>query len=178
MIVPDEILGKAKMNTSNVTTGGYVGSAMYTTLTSTTLPTYITPIFGSHVLEYNTLLSNDVGTTLYNRYGSNTGASNNWSWYNRKLDLMNEVQVTGATEWSSSGFDIGADTVQFPLFRLRPEFKIAYTSNVHSSDTRAHYWLRSVMSSSSFAFIAGEGCSGMGVFAGEQYGVRPYFYIG
>ena len=176
-IVPDEILGSAQMNTSNTTSGGYVGSAMYTTLTSTTLPTYITPVFGSHVLEYNTVLSNSVGTSLYNRYGSNTGASNGWGWYTRKLDLMNEVQVTGATEWSSSGYDIGSDNIQFPLFRLRPGLKIAYNSTTHSTSTRTWYWLRSVSSSSYFAHVTNDGNIHT-THASNYGGVRPAFYIG
>ncbi len=153
VIVPDEILGTSYMNSSNTTSGGYMGSYMYTTTLPSVKTNYLDKVFSGHILSYNTVLTNGVGTSLYNRYGTNSGAANSWTWAeNRYLDIMNEVQVTGATEWSSSGYDIGSDNIQLPLFRLRPEFKIAYNSTTHSASTRNWYWLRSVSSSSFFGY--------------------------
>ena len=137
VIVPDTNLTAARMNETNVTTGGYVGSEMYTTTLSTVLSTYITPVFGTHVLEYLNLLTTAVDTTRYNRYGTASGASSGWTWQTRKLDLMNEIQVTGNASVSSSLYDTGSDNIQFPLFRLKPEFV---------NKQRSWYWLRSVAS--------------------------------
>ena len=167
VIVPDSNLTSAQMNTSNVTTGGYVGSAMYTTTLPSVLSTYITPVFGSHVIEYRNLLTKSVGTSLYNRWGTNSGASNGWDWYTRKLDLMNENQVYGSIVWSSSGYETGSDNVQFPLFKLKPEFV---------NKARSWYWLRNVASSSGFAFVHGGG-AGTTTGASDSVGVRPCFYI-
>ena len=101
-----------------------------------------------------------MNSTLYNRWGKASGATSGWGWYSRKLDLMNENQVTGSIEWSSSGFETASDNIQFPLFRLRPEFV---------NKQRSWYWLRNVTTASYFADIEYD-ASGSG-------GVRPYFYI-
>lgn len=168
VIVPDSNLTTAQMNTSDTTAGGYVGSKMYTTILPSVLTNYITPVFGSHVLEYRNLLTNAVNTTRYNRWGTNTGASSNSDYYSRKLDLMNENQVTGSIEWSSSGYDTGTDNVQFPLFRLKPEF---------ITKTGSWYWLRNVVGSADFGDILNTGNSWMGRSSLSTGGVRPYFYI-
>ena len=167
VIVPDTNLTSASMNDTNDTTGGYVGSKMYTTTLPSVLSTYITPVFGAHVLEYINLLANRVDTTLTNRFGSASGGTSNWGWYTRKLDLMNENQVTGSIEWSSTGYETGSDNIQFPLFRLAPEFV---------NKQRSWYWLRNVASTSSFSHVGGDGYSGPNI-ASSSNGVRPYFYI-
>ena len=169
VIVPDTNLTSAVMNDSNTTSGGYVGSKMYTTTLPSVLTTYINPVFSGHVLSYRALLTKTITDTVKSAgYLGWDGASNSWAWYSRQVDLMNEVQVTGATEFSSSGFDVGADNIQFPLFRLRPEFV---------NKQRSWYWLRSVSSSSYFALINGGGDSNLGS-ASNSCGVRPAFYIG
>jgi hypothetical protein len=171
VIVPDTNLTSAQMNTSDTTKGGYVGSAMYKTTLPTVLSTYITPVFGEHVLTYQAILTNSVNTSAYNRFGTNTGASNGWTWYIRSLDLMNENQVYGSIVWSSSGYEIGADNVQFPLFRLKPKFIV--------EGNKSRYWLRNVASSSLFAHVSYKGDSGAnGNNASNSEGVRPCFYIG
>ena len=168
VIVPDSNLTNNKMNTSNTSSGGYANSYMVSTVLPSVLSTYITPVFGSHVLTYRTLLTTAVTTTLYNRYGNNTGASSNWATYTRSLDLMNENQVFGSIIVSSSLYDTGTDNIQFPLFRLRPEYINKYYS---------WYWLRSVESKSGFAGVGYYGGSRVDA-ASASGGVRPYFYIG
>ena len=168
VIVPDTNLTTAQMNTTNTTNGGYIGSAMYKTTLPTVLSTYITPVFGDHVLTYTTYLTNSVNTSAVNRKNS-TGASSNWtSVGSRKVDLMNENQVFGSKVFSSSAFDTGIDNVQFPLFRLKPEF---------INKQRYWYWLRDVTDSYCFATANGSGLSGDDA-ASYIVGVRPYFYIG
>ncbi len=180
VIVPDEMLGKAQMNSSATTSGGYVGSYMYTTVLPNVLSTYITPVFSSHVLSYNALLTDSVNANATtNRLGGNgNGAANGWSYQtNRKLDLMNEVQLTGNSSVSSSMYDTGIDNIQFPLFRLCPEFKIAYISTEHSTSTKDWYWLRSVAATSAFVTMY-DYWYGVTQEANNSGGIRPYFYIG
>ena len=168
VIVPDTNLIFDKMNTSNITSGGYVGSYMYNTVLPLVLSTYITPVFGNHVLTYYTRLTQSVNTSPYNRYGTNTGATNNrWALVSRKIDLMNENQVFGSVIWSSSGYEVGTDNVQFPLFRLKSEF----IDNQQSS-----YWLRTIVKSTQFASV--EHSYSNSKDASNLAGVRPYFYIG
>ena len=38
---------------------------------------------------------------------------------------MSEIQVYGSTVLSSSFYDTGCDNIQFPLFRLAPNLKVA-----------------------------------------------------
>ena len=166
VIVPDTNLTSAAMNDSNTTSGGYVGSKMYTTTLPSVLTTYINPVFNGHVLSHRALLTTAVDNRP-NVWSTTGGGSSNWGWYSRQLDLMNEVQVTGGTLWCNV-MDAGADVVQFPLFRLRPEF---------IQKQRSWYWLRSVASSSGFAEIEHSGGTG-NFWANDSGGVRPYFYIG
>lgn len=167
IIVPDKHLTTACMNDTNTSAGGYVGSKMYTETLPSVLSTYITPVFGNHVLEYRNVLSNSINATGYNRFGTNNGCSNGWAWYSRKLDLLNEVQVYGSISWSSSGYDIGSDNCQLPLFRLAPQ----YITN------RSYwYWLRSVTTASAFAGVSRNGGSASHS-ASDVGGVRPCFYI-
>lgn len=167
IIVPDKHLTTAQMNDTNTTAGGYVASTMYTTTLPSVLDTYITPVFGTHVLEIRNLHTTGINASGYNRFGTNSGCSNNWSWQSRKLDLMNEVQVFGSIVWSSSGYDIGSDNCQLPLFRLAPE----YITN------RSYwYWLRSITTASAFAIVGSFGSSYYDN-ASATGGVRPCFYI-
>lgn len=167
IIVPDKHLTTAQMNSSNTTVGGYVASSMYTTTLPSILETYITPVFGSHVIEIRNLLTTGINASGYNRWGTNSGCSNAWEWRSRKVDLMNENQVFGSISWSSSGFETGSDNCQLPLFRLAPE----YITN------RSYwYWLRNVVDSSRFADVDHDGASATGD-ASARGGVRPCFYI-
>ena len=167
IIVPDKHLTTAQMNSSNTTVGGYVASAMYTTTLPSILETYITPVFGSHVIEIRNLLTTGINASGYNRWGTNSGCSNAWEWRSRKVDLMNENQVFGSISWSSSGFETGSDNCQLPLFRLAPE----YITN------RSYwYWLRNVVDSSRFADVYDYGVSNHDD-ASATGGVRPCFYI-
>ena len=167
IIVPDKHLTTAQMNSSNTTVGGYVASAMYTTTLPSILETYITPVFGSHVIEIRNLLTTGINASGYNRWGTNSGCSNAWEWRSRKVDLMNENQVFGSISWSSSGFETGSDNCQLPLFRLAPE----YITN------RSYwYWLRNVVDSSRFAYVSHGGHSSYND-ASATGGVRPCFYI-
>ena len=174
VIVPDTNLTSAQMNASNTTgvtdwtLGAYAGSKMY----NETLPTIETAIknaFGSsHILKYRALLTNSINASATNRYPGTTGASSGWAWYDAYVNLMNMVQVTGNIGFSSSAFDTGVDNIQFPLFRLKPEFV---------NKQRSWYWLRDVSTSAYFARIStGGNSSGYGSASGSG-GVRPCFYI-
>ena len=169
VIVPDTNLTTAQMNTTDTTDGGYAGSAMYTTTLPTVLSTYITPVFGEHVLTYRNILTNSVYTGMYNRFGTSTGGVTGWTWYISSLNLMNESQVFGSVVWSGHFLGAGTEKVQFPLFRLKPEF---------INKSRSWYWLRIITNSSNFASVGIDGGIDGTSGASASGGVRPYFYIG
>lgn len=167
VIVPDTVLYNAKMNSSNVTTGGYYNSEMrgganYLVQGSSGL--YDTKVaidnaFGSsHILSHRELLTN----------ATSNGNASGWAWYDSTVDLMSEVMVYGHLDWSvgGKGYETGIDKEQLALFRLD-----------HSSIcNRAGWWLRGVGSAAYFALVGRYGYADSNN-ASYSYGVRPAFAI-
>ena len=84
-LVPDSNMYTHKMNDTNTTAGGYVGSKMYTEGLNQAKTT-ITSAFGAaHILTYRNLLTNAV-TDAYASAGS---------WYDSTVELMTEQNVYG-----------------------------------------------------------------------------------
>ncbi len=167
VIVPDESLTTSKMNDDSTTEGGYKSSYMYNTTIPDILTNNITPVFSNHILQFHVRVTNSINKTGYNRFGTATGCSNTIEAVTRSTDLMNEVQVFGTIVYSSSGADVDADNVQFPLFRLAPEFIMT---------TKNYCWLKSIASNDRFCVI-GSGGRASTYLASVSYDVRPYFYI-
>ena len=160
VIVPDTSLYKAQMNTSNVTTGGYTGSAMYKSNLAQAKTT-IKAAFGSaHVLTKRELLTNAV----------NGNTPSGWAWFDSDVELMNEVQVYGSVAWGAhdgNGYNVASGDGQFPLFMFD-------RTKLHN---REDYWLRDVSSAAAFAFVSSNGLAGY-YDASDSFGVRPAFCIG
>lgn len=157
LISVDNYLGYGNvMNDTNITTGGYVGSKMYTT----TLPTVLTElqsVFGSYLNTIKTLLDNAVSS----------GATSGWAWYDRVVDLPNQAMVYGVESWNDGGYNIGNDHQQLALFKVRPQLIC----------NGANYWLRDVTSASAFALVSGDGYAGSYSVSWTDVGVRVCFSI-
>lgn len=160
VIVPDTSLYKAQMNTSNVTTGGYTGSAMYKSNLAQAKTT-IKAAFGSaHVLTKRELLTNAV----------NGNTPSGWAWFDSDVELMNEVQAYGSVAWGAhdgNGYNVASGDGQFPLFMFD-------RTKLHN---REDYWLRDVSSAPSFSNVGDDGNANGGI-ASLSFGVRPAFCIG
>lgn len=160
VIVPDTSLYKAQMNTSNVTTGGYTGSAMYKSNLAQAKTT-IKAAFGSaHVLTKRELLTNAV----------NGNTPSGWAWFDSDVELMNEVQVYGSVAWGAhdgNGYNVASGDGQFPLFMFD-------RTKLHN---REDYWLRDVASATGFSYVTNGGLASNGI-ASYSRGVRPAFCIG
>ena len=114
------------------------------------------------------LVSNAVNATGYNRFGSATGCANNWEWISAQAILMSEVEVYGATVWSSSGYDTGNANVQLPLFAF---------SKQAQNNRSAYWWLKDIANTARFCAAYNDGdarYSGAGI---AHYYVRPRFII-
>lgn len=163
VLVPDTCLGENKaMNDSHVTTGGYVGSKMYTENMNTAKGIIIAAFGSAHILTHRELLTNTVDAS---------GNASNWSWYDSSIELMNEQMVYGGPCGSkpaadSINFNMGIDKSQLPLFAYDPA-KIC---------NRANWWLRSVVAAAGFAYVDDYGNAGYDG-AGYARGVRPAFAI-
>lgn len=160
VIVPDTSLYKAQMNTSNVTTGGYTGSAMYKSNLAQAKTT-IKAAFGSaHVLTKRELLTNAV----------NGNTPSGWAWFDSDVELMNEVQAYGSVAWGAhdgNGYNVASGDGQFPLFMFD-------RTKLHN---REDYWLRDVASATNFSAVGSYGNAGDRI-ASYSVGVRPAFCIG
>lgn len=160
VIVPDTSLYKAQMNTSNVTTGGYTGSAMYKSNLAQAKTT-IKAAFGSaHVLTKRELLTNAV----------NGNTPSGWAWFDSDVELMNEVQAYGSVAWGAhdgNGYNVASGDGQFPLFMFD-------RTKLHN---REDYWLRDVASATSFSYV-GDGGDALAGLASYSFGVRLAFCIG
>lgn len=160
VIVPDTSLYKAQMNASNVTTGGYTGSAMYKSNLAQAKTT-IKAAFGSaHVLTKRELLTNAV----------NGNTPSGWAWFDSDVELMNEVQAYGSVAWGAhdgNGYNVASGDGQFPLFMFD-------RTKLHN---REDYWLRDVASAPYFSRVNGSGYASI-YDASNSSGVRPAFCIG
>ena len=162
VIVPDTNLYAHAMNDTNITTGGYIGSKMYTEGLAQA-KTQINSAFGSsHILSHRQLLVNAV----------TNGKPSGGSWYDSTVELMTEQNVYGGkifgtgNDGSTIPYLYTIDKSQFPLFAHDPSM----ISN------RQWFWLRDVVSAAAFAFVDYSGyalCND----ASNDGGVRPAFSI-
>ena len=168
LMIPERTMGNEQMNTSDVTTGAYVGSAMYTT----NLEKYKTIIkndFGSgHILSHRQYLKNAV-TNGYESAGE---------WKDSTIELMNELMVYGSNLFHNiqHGTNVPQnytiDKSQLSIFKHRHDLIVAF----NDSNARQNWWLRDVISSTNFARVSYNGTATTDG-ASESFGVRPAFLI-
>ena len=155
VIVPDNAIGSNRMNSTNVTTGGYVGSFMFASV----LPVYNTHFdvkLNNHLLTHREILSNSV-----------TGnQASGWAWANVKINLMSEPEVYGSNLWGNK-YDAGVNYRQFPLFRIASK----YICN------RSWCWLNAVAGANDFVAMTSNGNATRNG-AGVALAVCPCFCIG
>ena len=163
VIVPDTCLYNAQMNTTNVTTGAYKGSAMYTANLTQAKSTINSAFGSSHVLSHRIYLSN----------ATSNGRASAGEWTDSTVDLMCEHMVYGSGIFSpvSDGSNVPnnyrVEKGQLPLFALEPS-RIC---------NRATWWLRDVITAANFAYVNYSGLATYGI-ASRSFGVRPAFCIG
>ena len=168
LMIPEKIMGTANMNDTNVTTGGYIGSKMYTT-NLTPYKNVIKSDFGAgHILKHRNVFTNAV----------TNGYASGGAWYDSEIELMNENMVYGAPIFTNVmcganvPYNYVIDKSQLSLFRHRHDLTVAR----NDAGERYWYWLRDVVSSSSFATVGGSGNADYANASGVG-GVRPAFLI-
>ena len=171
VIIPEKVLYNANMNdkvdNTDVTTGAYIGSKMYTTNLADAKTSIDTAFGAAHILSHKSYFANAVSN----------GYESGGTWVASKVDLMNEKMVYGCEAFHNvvhgTAFPTNytIDKTQLAIFRLDPTKIVAY-----SGASRAHWWLRDVASATAFAAVADSGvCSSGG--ASNSLGVRPAFGI-
>lgn len=162
VIMPDKPLYNAQMNETNITTGGYTGSLMYTENLDQA-KTLAASAFGDLILTHREYLTNAV----------TDGHASAGAWFDSTLDLPNEIMMYGCHVYAAmnngtvipTNYTIGK--TQLALFTVVPKL----ISN------RATFWLRDVVSSARFASVDFLGYT-TSYGASDSYGVRPVFAIG
>lgn len=162
VIMPDKPLYNAQMNETNITTGGYTGSLMYTENLDQA-KTLAASAFGDLILTHREYLTNAV----------TDGHASAGAWFDSTLDLPNEIMMYGCHVYAAmnngtvipTNYTIGK--TQLALFTVVPKL----ISN------RATFWLRDVVSSAFFALVDVYGYANSSP-ASHSRGVRPVFAIG
>lgn len=168
LMVPEKIMGTAKMNDTNITTGAYVGSKMYTEYLAPFKAVIQNDFETSHIVQHRNLFANAVT----NGYESAGG------WFDSTIELMNEIMVYGSNIFhniqngANLAYNYTMDKQQLSLFRLKPALTVAR----NDAGERYWYWLRDVVSASYFALVNHGGYAGY-TGASNAYGVRPAFLI-
>lgn len=163
VIMPDEALYNAQMNTTNVTTGGYVGSEMYKSNLANA-KTIVNAAFQGSVLTHREYLCNAVAN----------GRPSGGAWFDSSIELPNESMMYGHPHFSptSDGSTVPAiytiSKTQLALFMVCPRFIVNRSYN---------QWLRDVVSSASFAYVNNIGHPNY-YDASSSLGVRPVFPVG
>ena len=163
VIMPDEALYNAQMNTTNVTTGGYVGSAMYKSNLANA-KTIVNAAFQGSVLTHREYLCNAVAN----------GRPSGGAWFDSSIELPNEPMMYGHPHFSptSDGSTVPniytISKTQLALFMVCPRFIVNRSYN---------QWLRDVVSSAAFALVNDVGDTDYDGASGSV-GVRPVFPVG
>ena len=163
VIMPDEALYNAQMNTTNVTTGGYVGSAMYKSNLANA-KTIVNAAFQGSVLTHREYLCNAVAN----------GRPSGGAWFDSSIELPNEPMMYGHPHFSptSDGSTVPSiytiSKTQLALFMVCPRFIVNRSYN---------QWLRDVVSSAHFANVDAHGNANFHG-ASASHGVRPVFPVG
>lgn len=163
VIMPDEALYNAQMNTTNVTTGGYVGSAMYKSNLANA-KTIVNAAFQGSVLTHREYLCNAVAN----------GRPSGGAWFDSSIELPNEPMMYGHPHFSptSDGSTVPSiytiSKTQLALFMVCPRFIVNRSYN---------QWLRDVVSSAAFAYVNYGGAADY-LGASGSCGVRPVFPVG
>lgn len=161
VLVPDTCLYNHVMNDTNITTGAYVGSKMYTEGLEQAKTT-IKAAFSGHVLSKRIYLSNATAN----------GKASAGAWCDSEVDLMCEHMVYGngvfipVSDGTTVPNNYRVEKSQLPLFQHEPS-RIC---------NRASWWLRDVISASHFADVSDYG-NATYLYASSSRGVRPAFCI-
>ncbi len=173
LMVPDTHFGKAAMNSSNTTVGGYVGSAMHATVlgqynTANSISAKLYAQLGSHLKKTKELLTNSINASGYNRLGANSGCANNWTWVDCYSVLLSEIETYGSIVWSSSGYDTGNAKKQIAAFANDEQLMLPQG---------IYFWLKDIATSA--GFCSADGYHGNAYYDGAShaYFVRPRFIL-
>lgn len=163
VIVPDTSLYAHVMNDTNITTGAYVGSKMYTEGLEQAKTTISNAFGSSHVLSHRIYLSN----------ATSNGKASAGAWADSTVDLMCEHMVYGSGIFSP----VSDGSIVPNNYRIEKSQLPLFAHNPRMIGIRSTWWLRDVITSATFAYVSNNGYATCNT-ASYANGVRPAFCIG
>lgn len=165
VLVPDTCLYHAVMNSTNTTTGGYVGSDMYKSKLEQA-KSVIKSAFSGHVLSHRVYLTNAVSN----------GAPSAGAWCDSEVDLMTERMAYGNPVYSPMTDGQKSPWTQMENCTVEKSQLPLFWHDHSRICNRDSWWLRDVVYAYGFAYVTDRGNA---YFFDASYsnGVRPYFCI-
>ena len=147
-IVPGIGILSARMNPTNTTEGGYAGSEMFKKIIPACATGIVNAFGNDHILTFRDAITNSVDTShVSSGIPQLTGTPGLWDeWVSVQCNLMSEKMVYGAPICSGGAMDNIMATRQMSAFRLS-------TDLINNATFGRTWWLRDVVSSSSFAAV-------------------------
>ena len=163
VVVPDHAMFTAPMNEEATTEGGYIGSKMRTVYLKRAEAIFKACFGEDHILPYRDLLVNSV----------TDGVSTGRAWSDCLVELMDECMVYGSClydgHFPKGTAEPNRQTSNFAQFNAFRHAKYLITR-------REAFWLRNVVSKSTFAHVTNHSCSSHHA-ADNAEGVRPFAFI-
>lgn len=163
VIMPDISLMQAKMNDTDTTVGGYVGSQMASTKIDEALEIVHGVFANEHILVHREILTNTV----------TNGIPAGGGWYGNTIVLPNEIMLCGSHVITPSNngtiisYRYTIDRVQLALMKAHPKY----------IDGDGHgFWLRDIASDKNFVSMFNTGHL-TGYPSSRELGVRPVFGV-
>lgn len=163
VVVPDESMFFAGMNSSNTTSGGYAGSKMRTVYLRRAEAIFKACFGEDHILSHREFLVNTVAS----------GKPSDAKWFDSLVELMDEIMLYGSYIFDS-GYATGT-TIAKRNSIANSQFA-AFRHNHSLISIRQEYRLRNVVTANVFASVNSNGCSTNGN-ATVVSGVRPYSLV-
>lgn len=170
VVMPKKNMYNAKMNATNITTGGYYGSAMRGADVEGTFTPYAS---GCGLYNALTAFQAAFGDALLTRkeYLCNAvedGKESAGAWFDSIIELPSEIMIYGTSIRTASPRIATTCKSQLALFKASQKF---------ITQERETYWLRDVVSAAGFANVHASGYAD-DYAAPASLGVRPVAAVG
>lgn len=161
IIMPDHALYDAKMNDTNVTTGGYVGSKMYTNYIAQAKTIVNTAFTSQHILNHREYLVNAV----------TNGYPSGGAWFDSTIELPNEIMMYGSYIFTPAG---NGSIIPARYTINKSQLAGMKASPILINPHRENQWLRDPVSGTVFARVGDNGRADSSL-ASYAIGVRCVF---
>ena len=163
VLMPDRLMYKSPMNSTDTTSGGYAGSQMRTTNLNAAKNT-INADFPGMVISRRSRFSNAVTNGVVSGSG----------WYDSTVDLPNEYMIYGVPINQSMG---SGTAVRYMYETDNQQLALPKLDRQYINISREEYWLRDTAGNLLFSVAAGA-FSYCTMASSTAIGVRPVFAIG